>query len=100
MVSHKVCRLAAPFALLLLFITSLALVSSDYAYLFVLQALGYTMALVGWMLMYLGVRERVTAAAFSFCLLNYAALVGAVLFLHGRLYLSELRALNLWRKAA
>jgi len=99
-VSHKVCRLVAPFALLLLFITSLALVSSDYAYLFVLQALGYTMALVGWMLMYLGVRERVTAAAFSLCLLNYAALVGAVLFLHGRLYLSELRALNLWRKAA
>ena len=57
-------------------------------------------ALVGWMLMYLGVKERVTAAAFSFCLLNYAALVGAVLFLHGRLYLSEVRALNLWRKAA
>jgi cellulose synthase/poly-beta-1,6-N-acetylglucosamine synthase-like glycosyltransferase len=99
-VSHKVCRLAAPFALLLLFSTSLALVSSGYVYLFVLQVLGYTIALVGWMLMCIGVRERVTAAAFSFCLLNYAALVGAVLFFRGRLYLSEVRDLNLWRKAA
>jgi hypothetical protein len=38
---------------------------------------------VGWMLLRLGVRERVTAAAFSFCLLNSAALVGAVRFFRG-----------------
>ena len=82
-VSHKLCRLAAPFTLLLLFITSLALFSSGYASLFVLQILAYTMALVGWMLLRLGVRERVTAAAFSFCLLNYAALMGAVRFFRG-----------------
>ena len=82
-VSHKVCRLAAPFALLILFITSLTLVSSGYASLFVMQVLAYTMALAGWMLLRLGVRERVTAAAFSFCLLNYAALVGAVRFFRG-----------------
>jgi len=38
------------------------------------------MALTGWWLSKIGVRERITGAAFTFCLLNYAAVMGAVQF--------------------
>ena len=82
-VSHKVCRLAAPFALVALLASSIALMESGYVYLLVAQAGGYALALAGWGLAKVGARERLTAAAFTFFMLNYAALVGAIRFAKG-----------------
>jgi cellulose synthase/poly-beta-1,6-N-acetylglucosamine synthase-like glycosyltransferase len=82
-VSHKVCRLAAPFWLLLLFISSGLLLNGIFRYLFLLQVLGYAMALGGWSLYRVGVRERFTMAAFTFCLLNYAAFIAAMRYYNG-----------------
>ena len=89
--SHKVSRLVAPFALVVLFLLNLAVLRAGYVYLFVAQVLGYLLAIIGWGLAVVGVRERITGTAFSFCLLNYAAIVGAVRFMTGNQ--------NLWRKA-
>ncbi len=80
-VSHKVCRLAAPIALVGLFVTNVAHMGGWYTVLMVIQMAGYMLALVGWGLSKMGVRERLTGAAFTFCLLNYAAVMGAVQFL-------------------
>lgn len=80
-VSHKVLRLIAPMALVGLFITNIAHMGGWYTVFMIVQTAGYTMALVGWWLSKIGVRERVTGTAFTFCLLNYAALLGAVQFL-------------------
>ncbi|WP_447979438.1 glycosyltransferase family 2 protein [Candidatus Nitrospira bockiana] len=80
-VSHKVCRLGAPLALVGLFLTNLVHLDGWFAVLMGVQAFGYSMALTGWGLCRMGIRERLTSAAFTFCLLNYAALVGAVQFL-------------------
>lgn len=90
-ISHKVSRLMAPFALVAMFLANIAVLPSGYVYLFVAQVLGYLLALAGWGLASVGVRERVTGTAFSFCLLNCAAVVGAIRFISGRQ--------NLWRKA-
>lgn len=91
-ISHKVSRLLAPFALVSVFVTNLALLGSGYQYLFAAQVLGYMLAVTGWGLALVGVRERVTGAAFSFCLLNCAAIVGAVRFIVG--------SQNLWTKSS
>jgi cellulose synthase/poly-beta-1,6-N-acetylglucosamine synthase-like glycosyltransferase len=80
-VSHKVCRLVAPVALVGLFITNAAHLGGWYTVFMVIQLMGYTMALAGWWLSKMGVRERLTGAAFTFCLLNYAAVMGAIQFL-------------------
>jgi len=79
--SHKICRLAAPFMLVMLFVSS-ALLAQDFLYtvVFLSQVAGYFVALIGWGLIKAGVRERWTSAAYTFCLLNYAALVGAIRF--------------------
>ena len=92
-ISHKVCRLAAPFSLVALFVTTLALLDGWPSYLLLLiQVIGYVMALAGWWLTSMGVRERWTSIAFTFCLLNYAALIGAIRFVIGDR--------TLWDKAA
>lgn len=92
LLSHKVSRLVAPFALVVAFIMNLVVLDSGYVVLFAAQGVGYMLALIGWGFALVGVRERVTGAAFSFCLLNGAALVAAVRFIYG--------SQNLWRKAA
>ncbi len=79
--SHKVCRLAAPFMLVMLFVSSAVLAFRfPYNVVFLAQIAGYTAALIGRGLIKVGVRERWTSAAYTFCLLNYAALVGAIRF--------------------
>ena len=79
--SHKVCRLAAPFLLVTLFVSSAVLASRfPYNVVFLAQVAGYFAAFIGWGLIKVGVRERWTSAAYTFCLLNYAALVGAIRF--------------------
>ena len=80
-ISHKICRLAAPFMLVMLFVSSAVLASRfPYNVLFMAQVAGYSAALIGWGLIKIGVRERWTSAAYTFCLLNYAAFVGAIRF--------------------
>ncbi len=79
--SHKVFRLIAPVALIGLLVTNLAHLGGWYTVFMMVQVTGYTMALAGWWLSRIGVRERLTGAAFTFCLLNYAAVMGAIQFL-------------------
>jgi cellulose synthase/poly-beta-1,6-N-acetylglucosamine synthase-like glycosyltransferase len=74
-ISHKVCRLAAPFWLVALFVSNLFVLHGWMGYLFILQTTGYAMAAIGWGLCRLGVRERCTATAFTFVMLNAAALL-------------------------
>ena len=80
-VSHKVFRLIAPVALVGLFITNAVHLGGWFTIFMALQITGYSLAIVGWWLNRVGVRERLTGAAFTFCLLNYASLMGAVQFL-------------------
>lgn len=80
-VSHKVCRLVAPLWLIILFLTNLMIMEGWLRYMLALQIIGYTMAGIGWCFSRVGIRERWTAAAYTFCLLHYAALIGAVKFL-------------------
>lgn len=92
-VSHKLTRLAAPFALMAALLANLAVADGVYAYLLAAQLTGYAMAAAGWGLSRAGIRERWTAAAYTFCLLNIAALMGAVQFLRGSMTTA------LWDKA-
>ena len=78
--SHKILRLLVPFVLVLLLISNLALSEGWFGYLLVAQLIFYAGALSGWGLKRIGVHERWTSLAFSFCLLNLAALVGAIRF--------------------
>ena len=80
-VSHKVFRLMAPIALVGLFVTNAVHLGGWFTIFMALQITGYSLAIVGWWLNRVGVRERLTGAAFTFCLLNYASLMGAVQFL-------------------
>ena len=80
-VSHKVFRLMAPIALVGLFVTNAVHLGGWFTIFMALQITGYSLAIVGWCLNRVGVRERLTGAAFTFCLLNYASLMGAVQFL-------------------
>ena len=80
-VSHKVFRLMAPIALVGLFVTNAVHLGGWFTIFMALQVTGYSLAIVGWWLNRVGVRERLTGAAFTFCLLNYASLMGAVQFL-------------------
>jgi poly-beta-1,6-N-acetyl-D-glucosamine synthase len=82
-VSHKLTRLAAPFALIAALLANLAVMHGAYGYLLAAQLTGYAMAAAGWGFNRVGLRERWTAAAYTFCLLNIAALMGAVQFLRG-----------------
>ena len=71
--SHKVCRLIALFGLVALFASDLLVHDGWAGYLLTFQARGYSLALVGWGLARVGVRERWTSTAF----------VGAVRFARG-----------------
>ena len=79
--SHKLCRLAAPFCLLALLFANIFRMDGWLYYLLLTQAAAYAAAIAGWYLTSIGIRERYTASAFTFCLLNFAALVGAKRFL-------------------
>jgi len=82
--SHKVCRLLAPFCMVLLLIANLNVRHGWPGILLAAQVIAYGMALIGWGFRAVGIKERVTAAAFTFCLLNCAALFGAVQFFSSR----------------
>jgi cellulose synthase/poly-beta-1,6-N-acetylglucosamine synthase-like glycosyltransferase len=82
--SHKVTRLMAPFCLVLLFVANLLVSHGWLELLLMLQLVSYAVAGAGWGFRLFGVRESWTSPAFTFCLFNYAALVGAFKFFSSR----------------
>ena len=69
------------FMLVTLFVPSTVLACVlPYNVVFLAQVAGYSAALVGRGLIKVGARERWTSAAYTFCLLNCAALVRAIRF--------------------
>jgi len=90
LVSHKLARLAVPWALGLLlaatFVLGVWVAPPRTLYLgaFVGQVCFYCAGLVGWLLERRGTRWRLPSFAAAFCLLNAAALVALLQFLLGR----------------
>jgi poly-beta-1,6-N-acetyl-D-glucosamine synthase len=80
-ISHKVCRLIAPLCLLLLLLANFGMRTGWMEALFLIQVICYGIALTGWGLRVYGIRDRLTAPAFTFCLFNFAALLAAFHFL-------------------
>ncbi len=80
LVSHKLLRLAVPWALLALLPLSLALPGSFFQTLFWLQVCGYGLGLGG----LLGLPGRLSAAAASFLVLNSAAWMAFWVWVTGR----------------
>ena len=88
LLSHKVMRYFVPFFLLALLATS-AVLSFDsplYRIVFLLQGLGYSCAIVSWVLEKSGVRSRVLALPHYFVLANVAAMIALFQFLRGERY--------------
>jgi cellulose synthase/poly-beta-1,6-N-acetylglucosamine synthase-like glycosyltransferase len=84
-VSHKLLRLAVPFALGLLLISSFALHGTFYRTVMILQLVFYTLsALALGRVVKRGVLARVADASGTFVLLNGAALVALANFVTGR----------------
>jgi poly-beta-1,6-N-acetyl-D-glucosamine synthase len=79
-ISHKVCRLIAPLCLLLLLPANFGMRTGWMETLFLIQIMGYGIALTGWGFRVYGIRDRWTAPAFTFCLFNFAALLAAIRF--------------------
>ena len=82
--SHKVTRLLAPLFLIALLGASAVLADGVYGVALGLQMLGYALAWMGWQLRRFAVRVPVMSVLTTFVMLNYAALLGLILFLKGR----------------
>jgi poly-beta-1,6-N-acetyl-D-glucosamine synthase len=83
-ISHKVLRLLAPFALAGLLLASLFLAAPLYRAALVCQLVFYAMGLLGMAPLKKGPLTRMTDAAFTFVMLNTAALVAFANFVTGR----------------
>ncbi len=83
-VSHKLMRLVVPFALAALLVSSVFLSSPFYRGMLVCQIAFYGLALVGMMPVRKGPLTRVADAAFTFMMLNTAALLAFANFVRGR----------------
>ncbi len=86
--SHKVMRYFVPFFLLALLAASatLSFDSPLYRIVFLLQILGYSCAVVSWLLEKSGVRSRVLALPHYFLLANVASVIALFQFLRGERY--------------
>jgi len=86
--SHKVMRYLVPICLILIFLTSGFLASSNvfYAALFVGQLAFYFAALVSWVLERFGVTLRLLALPQYFVITNLASLIAVVKFVSGETY--------------
>ncbi len=84
-VSHKVCRLLVPYALMGIYVASWALFYQPYgAALVVAQSAYYLLGAVSWLMPSLARRFRVAGLAGSFLSLNAAAAVAPIAFLRGK----------------
>ncbi len=90
LISHKLLRYAVPLFLLLIFISTFALMflSEFFALIFALQIVFYMIALVGWLLEKNGVKLGILAIPLYFVLANTASLIGFYKFLRGERYAS------------
>jgi cellulose synthase/poly-beta-1,6-N-acetylglucosamine synthase-like glycosyltransferase len=86
--SHKVMRYFVPFFLLALLAASatLSFGSPLYRIVFLLQILGYSCAVLSWLLEKSGVRSRVLALPHYFVLANVASVIALFQFLRGERY--------------
>ncbi len=93
--SHKLARLLVPYALVMLLTANLALAGWFYWLTGVAQGGFYALALLGWIGERLGrpPRSRMASFAYTFTLLNAAAVFGLWSWARGR------GGRNLWRKA-
>jgi poly-beta-1,6-N-acetyl-D-glucosamine synthase len=83
-VSHKLLRLAVPFALVALLVASMVLSGRLYRSALALQGVFYSLSLLAGLRLSRGPLARVADAAFTFVVLNGAAAVAFVNFLTGR----------------
>jgi cellulose synthase/poly-beta-1,6-N-acetylglucosamine synthase-like glycosyltransferase len=83
-VSHKLLRLAVPFALVTLLLASMVLPGPVYRSALALQAIFYGLSLLAWLQLRRGPLARMSDAALTFVVLNSAAAVAFVNFLTGR----------------
>jgi cellulose synthase/poly-beta-1,6-N-acetylglucosamine synthase-like glycosyltransferase len=86
--SHKVMRYLVPICLILIFLSSAFLASSNvfYAALFVAQLAFYLAAFVSWVLERFGVTLRLLALPQYFVITNLASLIAFVKFVSGETY--------------
>jgi len=83
-ISHKLVRLAVPFALLALFLASCFLPGWFYRAAFWLQLAGYGVALLGWTGWNLGPLSRLADAACTLVVLNAAAMMAFANYVTGQ----------------
>jgi len=84
-VSHKVCRLLVPYALIGMYGASWMLLAEPYGVALVLAQTGYyLLGAIAWMFPALARRFRLAGLAGSFLSLNAAAAVAPIAFLRGR----------------
>jgi poly-beta-1,6-N-acetyl-D-glucosamine synthase len=83
-VSHKLLRLAVPFALAALLVASIVLSGPVYRGALAIQAVFYGLSLLAWLRLSRGPLARVSDAALTFVVLNSAAAVAFVNFVSGR----------------
>lgn len=88
LLSHKVMRYLVPFFLMALLPASavLSLNWPLYRIVFLMQLLGYSCAIVSWLLEKYGVRSRVLALPHYFVLANLASVIALFKFLRGERY--------------
>lgn len=80
--SHKVLRWFAPFFLIFLFLTNLALIKIPfYRILFLLQLVFYLSASVGWLFSKMNARSNIFTYVYYFLMVNFAILFGFIKFL-------------------
>ena len=83
-ISHKLMRLAVPFALLAVFVAACFLPGRFYQVAFWLQVAGYFLSLLGWTGWKLGPMSRLADAAYTLVVLNVAAVMAFVNFATGQ----------------
>jgi len=83
-ISHKLMRLAAPFALALIFISSLFLSGPFYRFALLIQVLFYGSGVLALARLNSGPLARISDAAYTFVVLNMAAAVAFANFVTGR----------------
>jgi cellulose synthase/poly-beta-1,6-N-acetylglucosamine synthase-like glycosyltransferase len=83
-VSHKLCRLLVPFALAAALVTSAALPGIFFRIVLLLQLAFYALGMLATLQLHGGILARGADAAFTFVLLNAAALVAFGKFVSGR----------------
>jgi len=83
-ISHKLLRLAAPFALILILLSNLFLRDGIYAVTLSGQAVWYFLGLAGAIRTGGGLFRKLVSFPAAFLVLNAAAVVGTILFLRGK----------------